>query len=309
MLASYTMFILFLITLLTCYRNIAGVSTGYDKMVIFGDSNSDNGNVYRMTNFQLPTFPYYQGRFSNGLIWVDRLSFSPIENYAYGGATTDNNIVQGYSSGSIPVPGVRQQIAIYSKTLPTSSIKPNRTLYIIWAGGNNFLLDKNSTLNSIADSIGDCTKDIVALGGKQIILFNQPPLQIIPTLQPLANTLNLEYSTKEYNTHLSSVAWNIQQSSSGTNIDIFDLQSLVSQIYATPRFYRILNTNDACYRKTNGTCSNPNTYMFFDSIHFTERIHQYIAHNFNRFASSNSMKLTTSSLLTLLLLVINGISF
>ncbi|CAF4695944.1 unnamed protein product [Rotaria sp. Silwood2] len=58
--------------------------------------------------------PYFEGRFSNGPVWIEKLGVSNIKNYAYGGAATDNDFIQGYTaSDTIPVPGVRQQIKIY----------------------------------------------------------------------------------------------------------------------------------------------------------------------------------------------------
>ena len=86
----------------------------FKSIVIFGDSYSDNGNVYKLSNRAWPLSPpYYRGRYCNGLNWVDQLKVPGVSCYAYGGATTDNTIVQGFGGPqSIPVPGIRQQIQI-----------------------------------------------------------------------------------------------------------------------------------------------------------------------------------------------------
>src|SRR5687768_12602152 len=70
-----------------------------DKIVVFGDSLSDNGNFYTLSSrlhradSNVPIVPasppYASGRFSNGEVWVEDLAKSlhvPLEDYAYGGA-------------------------------------------------------------------------------------------------------------------------------------------------------------------------------------------------------------------------------
>ncbi|HDV5785644.1 TPA: hypothetical protein RJD83_002616 [Legionella pneumophila] len=42
------------------------------NIVVFGDGLSDNGNLYAYTNHRRPASPaYYNGRFSNGPVWVE----------------------------------------------------------------------------------------------------------------------------------------------------------------------------------------------------------------------------------------------
>lgn len=45
----------------------------FERLVVFGDSLSDNGNALFLDPlfFMPPTPPYFNGRFSNGLNWVD----------------------------------------------------------------------------------------------------------------------------------------------------------------------------------------------------------------------------------------------
>ena len=49
----------------------------YSRLVVFGDSLSDNGNLYLISGgTQPPSPPYYQGRFSSGQVWTERLGFN-----------------------------------------------------------------------------------------------------------------------------------------------------------------------------------------------------------------------------------------
>ena len=74
-------------------------STGsYSQIVVFGASLSDNGNAVSIVPGLFPGAPYYPGRASNGLLWIDLVaeelgnSVNPFvnggTNYAVGGART-----------------------------------------------------------------------------------------------------------------------------------------------------------------------------------------------------------------------------
>jgi hypothetical protein len=57
-----------------------------------------------------------QGRFSDGPVWVEDVASNlliPLYDYAYGGATTDNNLVEGYTGpdSTVLLPGVAQQVS------------------------------------------------------------------------------------------------------------------------------------------------------------------------------------------------------
>ena len=41
-------------------------------IVVFGDSLSDNGNFFALTG--QPAKPYFKGRVSNGIVWVEHLA-------------------------------------------------------------------------------------------------------------------------------------------------------------------------------------------------------------------------------------------
>ena len=61
----------------------AAAQPGFDEIIIFGASMSDNGNAYILTNGQYGGPPNFTGRFSNGPVWVERLA----ENLGFGTPT------------------------------------------------------------------------------------------------------------------------------------------------------------------------------------------------------------------------------
>ena len=66
----------------------------YTQIVAFGDSLSDNGNLFDLMaqyNAATPASPYFDGRFSNGPVAVEVMAQQlglALDDRAYGGATT-----------------------------------------------------------------------------------------------------------------------------------------------------------------------------------------------------------------------------
>ena len=124
----------------------AGEVTG---IVSFGDSLTDVGNYYAATNDVSPpsSLHYDNGRFSNGLNWVEYLakdlgvaaptaSTSGGTDYAYGGAMTGTGTtVSTFINATATVPNIGTQIATYlGSNTPTAG-----QLFTIWGGANDFL--------------------------------------------------------------------------------------------------------------------------------------------------------------------------
>ena len=91
------------------------------RIVAYGDSLTDNGNLFAITNPHNPPPPYFQGRSSNGPTWVEVLSGgpmnSPFQGTGIGGNT--NLAFAGALAGpgpnlNGPIPSVTQQIATFS---------------------------------------------------------------------------------------------------------------------------------------------------------------------------------------------------
>jgi len=53
----------------------AASAQSYNRLVVFGDSLSDNGNLYAVSG-QPVSPPYFQGRFSNGPVFTELLGFN-----------------------------------------------------------------------------------------------------------------------------------------------------------------------------------------------------------------------------------------
>ena len=68
-----------------------------DRIVAFGDSYADDGNLFELLGIPRPAV-YPNGRFSDGTNFVDTMSQlldAPVDNFAIGGAFTGNGNING----------------------------------------------------------------------------------------------------------------------------------------------------------------------------------------------------------------------
>ena len=152
---SSTVFLLLVMGLSACVW-----AADFTHLVSFGDSLSDTGNIFDVTSKTLnalllvilfpeldppiPPPPYFNGRFSNGPVWLERLTeqlaldpAAPSErggfNYAVGGATTFDD---GNFFINLIVPDdVEDQVDAYLNThAPTGD-----ELIVVEGGANDLL--------------------------------------------------------------------------------------------------------------------------------------------------------------------------
>lgn len=265
-----------------CIYEIQCSEIPYDTVVCFGDSMSDTGNVYNLTSFKYPAAPYYLGRFSNGPVWIEKLNISNLINYAYGSATSDNNLVQGVTAFNTVVPGVRQQIMIYKNMTDLTKINFARAIYAVWVDGNDYYFNSALSPSTVVNSIINGIKDLINIGATNFLIVNQSPLQAFPSLIPLNMSDYLLSLSLIHNSNLSNSIQTLQSNYTNLSFYLFDVYSLISNILLNSSAYGINNTQNCWYTFTNATiplCTTPDSYLFIDEYHFTTHVHQIIADN------------------------------
>src|SRR3990167_10013672 len=127
------------------------------NVVVFGDSLSENGNLYEYMQHELPLSPpYFEGRFSNGPLWIEHvLNFyfpqhaeQHLLDYAFGGA--------GVSEDPKTQMLFTLNHEIDSYLLSHQEKADSQSLFIVWIGANNYLeLDSQSaqTVIEVNDGI------------------------------------------------------------------------------------------------------------------------------------------------------------
>lgn len=182
------------------------------RMVVFGDSLSDTGNLKRRLMI-FPNSPYWLGRFANGPNWADyfadRTGIS-VQNHAVGGAVAvkheevaSESIVAAIQQGAqfFLTGSVEKQVTDYRDLdLRGAPVKePAETVYVIWGGANDYISKEPFTgdISTLLDdpdssagyrrvvveavqSTSDQVRRLHAAGGRQFLVINLPNLGKTP---------------------------------------------------------------------------------------------------------------------------------
>jgi phospholipase/lecithinase/hemolysin len=256
----------------------------FSKVVVFGDSLSDTGNVFFVTRGLIPRAPYFDGNFSNGPVWVEWLAdelglpeptpfFLGGTNYAWGTAQT------GPGVSLAGVPNVGTQIAIFRAI---EGQLDGDELIVVLAGGND-ALSFSKTPWAAARNMRDHIADLADAGGQVFVVPTllgpgQTPLQSGTPLAPLAN-LWAELYNDALDTHLEQLELDL-----GIQIVRLDAAALTAAILADPAAFGFSNVTDpACPRCGTGIplpgagshiVPNPDSYVWWDFVHPTRALHQ-----------------------------------
>ncbi|MEH2074601.1 MAG: SGNH/GDSL hydrolase family protein [Nostoc sp.] len=264
-------------------------AASFDRLYVFGDSLSDTGNVYNATGGIFPQSPpYFNGRFSDGPIWVDylgdRLGLKPTLlttipstpptqgiNFAFGGASSglDNAVVPNQN-----IPGVLKQVLGFAGTLQANNqtADPN-ALYTLWGGANDFFfLDPTDSATPI-NNISLALNTLAGIGAKNILVFNLPDLGKLPAAKINGrDPSTLSKSTNEFNLGLANTVSALSQNPN-LNIISIDTYSLFNQA-STLGF---TNVTDSCLSNPNICKPGNNKFLIWDDFHPTTAAQKVIA--------------------------------
>ncbi|MCG6133591.1 MAG: SGNH/GDSL hydrolase family protein [Nostoc sp. LLA-1] len=282
-------------------------AASFTGLYVFGDSLSDTGNVFNAiesaTGIGFPPPPYFEGRFSNGPIWIDELAQklnldSPTPfinvvngttptsgiNFAFGGATTTTA-----NTVSTSLLGLPQEIGAFQTLLNTNQqpVDPD-ALYILWFGANDYLPTQSldfvpfTNPNQTLENISNAVQTLASFGVKNLLVPNLPNLGNTPNalrldqLMPEASiSSNLNQLTQEHNAGLSKLIQDFSQNPGlGLNIRTLDINSL----FSNAQNLGLTNVTEPCLNQFAQTiCSNPDEYLFWDFNHPTTRTHSLVA--------------------------------
>jgi phospholipase/lecithinase/hemolysin len=248
---------------------IGVLASDFSNIVAFGDSLSDNGNIFNIDPAACPAEKYYQGRFSNGLVWVDYLAQADylnatLINKAYGGAWT---------SGDNP-PGLIEQVTAF---INASTLPPN-ALFTIWIGGNDFL-DGSSDFNKSADNVKTALDALATFGVESILILNLPDLGAIPLnngdpqKSAVATVL-----TEGYNNALKDNVDDFKTENPAITVYYMDIYALFQDFSANPGKYGLSNVDSICPNfLVDDEFDNDDGHLFWDAIHPTTEVHEELA--------------------------------
>jgi phospholipase/lecithinase/hemolysin len=295
-----------------CAASTFAQTPAFTRIVVFGDSLSDTGNVRARTNakssgavdYPSHTFNYDNGRFTNDNatdpasqtylgVWHEQLartflglsaatnSLGGGQNYAFGGATTMNGthdetaVTTPFGDVVITVDDMGKQLDDY---LAAHVIDPT-ALYIVW-GGSNDLRNDDSTASVVAAAARATAlvSRLANAGANYIMVPNVAPLGDIPKYAgDSVRIATLNTDSAKYRNELNADLTALQSTLAAQNITptIYrpDVWADVVRIFSNGPRYGFTNITDPAQDQN----VDPDHYVFWDDKHPTTAGHFRIA--------------------------------
>ena len=276
----------------------------YTKIIVFGDSLSDTGNVAHLTQVKYgvrvpgPSVDYTDGRFTDGFdtvpaaqnyfgTWVDQLAASLPSHpdvtdsldggtdYAYGFATTGtgSSTLNLDATHSVQIENIGQQITDYLATHPKID---SHTLFIVWGGAID-LLNAQSTTDVINAAIRQTVnvQRLINAGATQILVPNLPALGLTPRLNgSLATSVPANVATVLYNNWLATGMAVLHDFYPRQHIYQLNVFSLFNRVVASPSSFGLVNVTGSAQGQFT---ANPDMWLFWDDLHPTTMGHNLLA--------------------------------
>lgn len=259
------------------------------QVYAFGDSLSDTGNMFRLTNGYLPRAPYFSGHYTNGSNWAEYLTrdlglpSTALHDYAYGAART---------SSDLP-PGLLSQVQLYITESPSAD--PDG-LYLIWAGANDYMFNSNPNLDDVKATVANirlAIENLANRGARYFVVMNIPDMGVTPWSAKAAKSTRdpgfqaeMSKLTRLHNKVLRSEMMQLSSNflSTGLPVAVFqvDVWSYLADVLVKPAEYGLENVTVACYTGNylgnyGTTCTDPEKHLFWDDAHPTTTVHALLA--------------------------------
>ncbi|MGE0383840.1 MAG: SGNH/GDSL hydrolase family protein [Gammaproteobacteria bacterium] len=277
-------------------------SAGARTIGIMGDSLSDTGNLsaaLSSVSFGLVDIPssdtYYQGRFSNGPIWVDYLeSANPqwsVVSIAVGGAYTgrygevDNTGDNDFAA--VPIFGGALQNAatgLASQRDSVPDLHGTDVSVVIWAGANDLLYAADLGYATASDivtqaiaNIGAAVDAMLAKGADGVYVVNMPDLGRTPRALVEGRQGELTAAASLFNQQLA-----IDVIDTAMGVRLIDVATPFAALLDAPLDFGFTNVTQGCLDDLFDTtpCADAQGLLFWDELHPTTAGHAAIAQAF-----------------------------
>ncbi len=291
---------LFLMLLFVCSSTVFALPVS--QLVFFGDSLTDDGNLYRNTAKIVPPSPYFYGRFSNGYTWADQVGhyfydkyYTDETNYAFGGATATLN---DSSTRTLE----EEQTAYYNETTADDR---GKAIQFIWIGANDYLHDNTTKekvlTKAVVDKIEAGVVSLMEHGATRVMVMNLPDLSRTPYGKRSQFAERLHALTLMHNEQLAQAMGRLQRQY--PMVQLVDTYAILEDLLQDPDKFNkeygqsINNVTDDClllgsHRAVHidqvmsgkayqagdlKLCEDPNRHVFWDAVHPSAATHQIFA--------------------------------
>ncbi|KAJ2586853.1 hypothetical protein EV177_009695, partial [Coemansia sp. RSA 1804] len=142
--------LMYVVACIVCIKGAAGAPLPHKRstrsLYIFGDSLSDTGRLHTMTFGLVPPEPYWEGRFSNGPLWIEYLALLQglqLEDYAVGASESVDSHPDLFGLLPMAIPSTHDQIETFAKAHPkyvsSSSSGGAGDTAVLEMGGNDII--------------------------------------------------------------------------------------------------------------------------------------------------------------------------
>ncbi|QDP19287.1 autotransporter domain-containing protein [Sphingomonas xanthus] len=268
-----------------------------DNIVAFGDSYADDGNAFQLSGINpVTTQVYTTGRFSGGTNYIDTLADllqASVENFAIGGAKTDN------SNTNVGLPGFQFEVQAFLAgglvpAFPSGDgLFDENDLLAISIGGNDARQDQQlggapagaPAAAGIAAANATAGMNMLVDAGAQTISFLAGDTGRLPeiALDPSGAAIRSAFSSS-FNAAMQTTL--AGYAADGVIVHYLDLNAVLDNIASDPGAYGITN-GLVCPTFPNPTCIiNAGGYLFYgDALHLTSDgfkvVAQYVAAQLN----------------------------
>jgi Ca2+-binding RTX toxin-like protein len=251
-------------------------------LVVFGDSLSDNGNLFNLIG--LPQPPAWEGRFSNGPNYAEQLASllnMSLDDRAYGFAEASDTSPPLLVDPPHPI-NLSYQVGQYIAGLDGKKAPPDATA-LINIGSNDYdsfffnIGDPSQLPGFVQNVVGSIASAIASLTGagfQHIVLYTLPDFGITPDAQ-LAGVADLVHQVDLVTNSLLK-----QVAAAFPNVKLVDAFELSEAVGADPTAFGFNPDLDVTWTDQLAAGTHqfaPNELAFFDGEHPTSAGHSVLA--------------------------------
>ncbi|NND82069.1 MAG: SGNH/GDSL hydrolase family protein [Gammaproteobacteria bacterium] len=278
------------------------IAPPHSKLVVFGDSYSDMGNIAIKGTLAMPKPFYERSRFSNGPVAVEWLAaargltdLSP-SLHTIGCRVGYNFAVGGGNIRGAKPQDLERQVNAYLKMVENFGGADPDALFVVVMGGNDIRSLKGTPnadaaggeIDQILAQLFTQLERLEAAGAKKFLVANSGNMSKLPGIingpNPAVEMPRLQQYTDAYNTRFAPLFANFK-SLHPTTIRQFDLLTTMSNIIGNAIF---THSTDACFDinqfpgpgQYHSGCApggaNIDKFVFFDSVHASGKSHELL---------------------------------
>ncbi len=299
--------IVFVLTMLLQVPTWAAAQTTFQRIVVFGDSLSDPGNLFALEKINItppydnlgplliPADVYAKGghHLSNGPTWIEQYARTiglaadtrpafqgfgvKATNYAVSGARAHDDGINVNMGAQVDV-----FLNKFSGKVPADA------LYVIEFGSNDIrdILaggDLSTIFSEAFSTIGSSIASLYYAGARKFLICNAPDFSLTPAMLQFPEPMRdiARFVSMSYNQGLETLVVG-PAAATLPEIEIvrLDFFTLLNNVVAAPALVNLRVVDQPCITPGSPpyTCKDPGQYMFWDGAHPTKAGHAIMAH-------------------------------